>query len=875
MPLEEYKRKRKFNSTPEPEGKVQSSADELLFVVQKHHASHLHFDFRLELKGVLKSWAVPKGPSMHAGETHLAMLVEDHPYSYRSFEGIIPKGNYGAGTVMVWDTGTYEPVGKFKNKKEREHELSRQFWSGKMNIVLHGKKLKGAFELTRIKERGENAWLLKKTKDKFALKGEIKNSDRSALTSRTLEQIARDKKSDQWQSNRKSTVKPKVENKPVTHGRKPKTIAIKGAVKKKYPANVHPMLATVSKEVFDDKDWLYEVKWDGYRILAHKSENKCKLYTRNGLDYTSKYELVANDLCSLPHDCILDGEIVVLNDKGQPDYDALQKYNGEDELVYYVFDVLWLDGYSLMNLPLVKRREILWEIVPDIDTIRVSQDFESGTDLLEEIKIYNLEGIVAKRRNSIYEEGKRSNDWRKITTAIRNEYVIGGWTESGSGRKFRSLLFGEYRNNKLYCVGHAGGGYKEKEMGEILGKLKKLETGKSPFVNEVEAETKVHWIKPGLVGEFKFATFTKGGKVRKPAIFLGFRPDKNPHEIIAGTQQPPASEIKKPKAESVPRKEIKEDVSGSNWPKIIKPHSKDEFLTVEGEKIQLTEIDKELWKNVTKAELIRYYITIAPYILPYLKDRPLSLHIKQDGPFKQGFYIKDMEGHQPDFAKIFQVRRKHKKEGKRNVIDYLVCNNLPTLVYLINLGCIDVNPWNSRTVSPENPDYIVIDLDPSDDDFKKVIEVGLAAKELFAENKLITFAKTSGKTGIHLLIPCSKFDYTQARTIAENICSSIHSMVKDISTTEVTVSKRNDRVYIDPNQNDSADTIASAYSVRPHHLPTVSTPIEWKELNHSLDPHNFTIHSIEKRLKTKKDLFRKLFSESARSTNDLKLKKFL
>jgi bifunctional non-homologous end joining protein LigD len=648
-----------------------------------------------------------------------------------------------------------------------------------------------------------------------------------------------------------------------------------GAKKSKYPDEVRPMLATLTKNVFDDPEWLYEVKWDGYRILAHYVNGKSKLYTRNGLDYTSRYELIATDLMQLDHDVILDGEVVVLNSKGQPDFDALQRYKVGDELVYYIFDILWVDGYSLMNLPLVRRKDILWQILPDIESLRVSQDFESGTALFEEIKKYNLEGIVAKRRDSIYESGKRSNDWRKITTAIRNEYVIGGWTESGSGRKFRSLLFGEYRNNKLYCVGHAGGGYKEKQMDEILGKLKKLETKNSPFANEVDTDTKAHWTKPILVGEFKFATFTKGGKVRKPAIFLGLRPDKSAQEITANKQKGKKKTAKTQTSPDQKSKIVSKDLTESNWNKILLPSSSDETLTVEGEKIELTQIAKELWHGVTKAELINYYISIAPYILPYLKNRPQSMHIKQDGPHKQGFYIKDMEGHEPNFSETFHVKRKHPKEGKRDVIDYLVCNNLPTLIYMVNLGCIDINPWNSRTVSPDNPDYIVIDLDPSDDDFKKVIEVAQAAREFMARNKLKTFLKTSGKTGMHILIPCNRFKYSNARTIAENICSQIHSLVKTISTTEVTIGKRGNKVYIDPNQNDTADTIASAYSVRPHHVPSVSTPLDWKEVKASLDPHQFTIHTIMKRLKSKRDLMNGIFSKSYSSTNDKLLVKFL
>jgi bifunctional non-homologous end joining protein LigD len=857
MSLQVYKKKRRFEATPEPEGEIEQSTAPLLFVVQKHQASHLHYDFRLELKGLLKSWAVPKGPSMNPADKRLAMLVEDHPYSYKDFEGIIPPGNYGAGTVMVWDNGYYEPYEKTKGKSQHEKLITKQFFAGKINITLYGKKLKGAFTLIKAKDRGDNSWLLIKVKDKYATEKNVSEKENSVLTGRTLDEIKDDTNSEKWISNRSSNGKLKnVKNKkPIPKAGEPAEFFTK----------VAPMLATLHKKVFDDTEWLYEVKWDGYRIISYLQNGNVKLHTRNHLNYTEKYFPVTKALKQLEHDVIIDGEVVVAGKNGHPDFDALQKYKGSETLLYYVFDILWLDGYSLLKVPLAKRKEILKSVIPESDIIKISIDFDNGTRLFEEITKHGMEGIVAKRKDSYYYPGRRTDEWLKITTAIRNEYIIGGWTESASGRKFRSLLFGEYRDGKLFCIGHAGGGYKEKEMDDILNQLKKYETKSNPFSNDVETETKVHWLKPKLVGEFKFATWTKQGKIRKPAIFLGFREDKDVNELKNANRIDNGSTNKN---ETIS--------SDSNWKKLDsqKINSTNELI-VEEETISLTNIETTIWKGITKAALIEYYIKIAAYILPYIKDRPQSMHIKLNGATRPGFYIKDMEGRQPSFAEIFTINRKHKKEGRRDRIDYLVVNNLPSLIYMINLGCIDINPWTSRILSPLNPDYIVIDLDPSDNDFKKAIRTAIEVKKLFDLKKIFALVKTSGKSGLHILLPCKEFTFKEARLIAENICSEINKKLPKLTTTEITINKRGDKLYLDPNQNDEADTIAAPYCVRPNTIPTVSAPLDWIELTNKLSPADFTIRTIFKRLEKKGDLFKKLFSKKIAANNSKILKQYL
>ena len=462
------------------------------------------------------------------------------------------------------------------------------------------------------------------------------------------------------------------------------------------------MLATLTREPFDNADWLFEVKWDGYRIIAHIEKRKVTLRSRSLLNYTNNYPSIVQALTQLKHDAVFDGELVVLDKNGNPSFDQLQAYDPhKDRIVYYVFDLLWLNGKSLYDTMLEKRKEKLFLLCEELNSelIQYSAHFPNGKALFEQMKKMGMEGVVAKKKGSHYTPGKRSKEWLKIPTHIRQEFVIGGWTESDNARSFRSLLFGYYDKGKLYYQGHAGGGFREKEMPHLLSKLKKLETKKNPFVNEVDIDEKIHWVKPVLVADMQYATKTRSGKIRKPTIFVGLRPDKKASEV--GAVPMPKTHVSEKQSKQVSKKFLSE----SHWPDIT-----NELVTSKGEVeigghlLQLTNVEKELWKEITKADLINYYHLVADYILPYLHNRPLSLHIKQAGPTKTGFYIKDMEGMQPTFAEIFSTERKHKKEGKRNVIEYIICNNEATLLYLINLGCIDLNPWSSRKEKPFTPD---------------------------------------------------------------------------------------------------------------------------------------------------------------------------
>jgi bifunctional non-homologous end joining protein LigD len=870
MSLAKYKEKRSFNKTPEPTGGKPTDR-KLHFVVQKHHASHLHYDFRLEMEGVLKSWAVPKGPSMNPEEKRLAMMVEDHPWDYRNFEGIIPSG-YGAGTVIVWDEGTYEPVEKKKTKKENERSLMHHLYQGAISFVLKGKKLKGEFSLVKTEGRGENAWLLIKKDDRYASTEEIGKKDKSVLSHKTLEQVKADPERE-WKSNRAKKVTSVSENVDSEY-KKSETAAIAALLKKgkksSFLHEVKPMLCSLIKVPFQDPDYLYEVKFDGYRIIAYVKKGKVTLSSRSGLDYTPKYGSVVRELKKLDSDVILDGEIVALNKEGHPDFDALQKNTGENPLAFYLFDLLWSDGYDLMGLSLLERKEILSQRIPFNDVLKYSDHFDDGLQLFDLIKDQHMEGIVAKKRDSKYEPGKRSKYWLKLPTEKRQEFVIGGWTESDSAAPFASLLFGYYEDGKLIYQGHAGGGYKAKQKQKIQARLQPLEIKKSPFTNKVDTDRKVHYVKPELVANIKFATYTSSGKIRKPAIFLRFREDKKPEQVVE--EKPlPLSEV-----ENFSENKKEEAPTESNW-RILKQekiNSSDTF-TIDGKDVLLTNVEKELWPSITKAQLIEYYHSVAPYILPYLKGRAESLHIKNISPTAPGLYIKDMEGNQPEWAEIFSTPRKHSKKGKRNTINYLVCNEEATLLYMVNLGCIDINPWTSRIENYQQPDFIIIDLDPTDNDFKKVIKTALAAKEIFDKLKIKAFPKTSGKTGMHLFVPCEEFSFPDARKIATEICKKINNLVPEISTTENTISKRGSKLFIDYNQNDEADTVASVYSVRPANAPTVSTPLEWKEINESLNPKKFDINTVFKRIEKKGDLFKAVNEEKIRKHNSKILKQFL
>lgn len=877
MSLKKYKEKRKFDDTPEPEGKVSRNSGVLKFVVQKHHASRLHYDFRLEMEGVLKSWAVPKGPSVNPEDKRLAMMVEDHPMDYRQFEGIIPEGNYGAGTVMVWDEGTYYLTDQ-KDPKKAGKELLKGLHAGKISFILEGTKLRGEFTLVKLHGREENAWLLIKVKDKFASSKDITLLDYSAVSNRTLEEIKREaeQKGDVWHSNRADKKEPGFLQKIRKFIIDPKAKLpsdLRDAKKSRMPSNIKPMLATLVDDPFDSDEWIFEIKWDGYRAIAEIDEGHVKLYSRNLLPFNQKFKAIAEELKRIPGKAVLDGEIVVLDDEGISQFQLLQNYqrSGKGNIVFYAFDILYYEGYDLQDLPLLKRKEILRQMLPPLERIRLSDHIEkAGKAMFSASEKQNLEGIIAKKADSIYRQDARSRNWLKIKTVKQQEAIICGFTEGRGGRKhFGALVLGVYNRGKLEYIGHTGGGFNDKMLNEMIGKLEPLKTEESPFAKPPKTNMPVTWVEPRLVCEVKLSGWTSDGSMRHP-VFIGLREDKSPEEV---QKEKPAhtediridlphkerysSRGKKknsPVSSKLPGKKIDTGKSIS-----MDQGKKDKEIRLEGHILKLTNLDKLYWKKekITKLDLINYYLKMAPLILPYLHDRPESLHRHPNGIHGESFFQKDVKDMPPEWVETVEIY----SESNGKDINYLLCQDTATLVYLANLGCIELNPWHSRNETLKYPDYIIIDLDPLEVSFKKVIEAALVTRDVLGEAGIPCYCKTSGSTGLHIYIPMgARYNYDQAKQFAEIIATIVQQKLPKTTSIERMPAKRKRKVYLDYLQNRTGQTIAAPYCVRPKPGATVSTPLEWKNVA-EIEPGDFTIHTIFDYIQKKGDLFTSILGE--------------
>lgn len=592
MSLSLYKKKRRFNETPEPQGKEKSSKNALRFVIQKHDASHLHYDFRLEMEGVLKSWAVPKGPSLNPSDKRLAMMVEDHPYEYRNFEGVIPAGNYGGGTVIVWDEGTYEPMeGDGLSRKEQEKLLLKQLHSGNLKLKMHGKKIKGDYALFQMKGRGERSWILVKKNDEYASEEDITENDRSVKSGKTMIEVAADngttvnhpelhkqgggrkvKSSKQpkqiklLDEEERTPVKRKAATKrSLKSAGKKKALSIKElpgelfslASKSPMLQDVVPMMASLIDEPFDNENWIFEIKWDGYRAVAYCDGKFVELVSRNLIPFTEKYYPVTDALKELQYKAVFDGEIIAVVDRGLAVFQSLQNWqNTPVRLQYSVFDILWLDGYDLTPLPLIERKRILKEILPDNHDVITYSDHVvgDGKNFFQAAVSQGLEGIMAKKANSIYQIDKRTENWVKIKVHLRQEVVIAGFTEPRRSRKFfGSLLLGLYDGDNLVYVGHTGSGFNTKSLEQIYKKLQPLVTDKCPFEKCPKGNMPVTWVKPKLVCEIKFAEWTKDRIARQP-IFMGLRVDKKAKDVTfeksVNISMIKKAKSEKPKAES-------------------------------------------------------------------------------------------------------------------------------------------------------------------------------------------------------------------------------------------------------------------------------------------------------------------------------------
>jgi len=871
--LEEYGEKRHFKQTPEPEPQVTERQGPLIFVVQKHRARALHYDFRLEVDGVLKSWSVPKGPSLDPGTKRLAVMVEDHPIDYAGFEGTIPKGEYGAGEVIVWDNGTYSPDegGKllFTDRAAAEAEMRQGMEKGKLSFFLRGRKLKGSWTLVRTRQ-SENSWLLMKHRDEYARADiDILKEEGSVLSGRTVEQVKASEEADDAPPS------------PLNPGGMP------GAQPARFPSVIRPMLARLAEAPFSGPGWIFEPKLDGYRTVAHIQKGKVRLLSRRGIDVTQQYSALVSDLVRQPaSELILDGEIISLDEKGQQCFQCLQNYlrsmqrtktaGGEPAaLIYYVFDILYLDGYDLRGVALRRRKELLGSIFRPSQQVRLVDYFETEGERVYQAAVKNgLEGVMAKKDDSRYEPGERSGSWLKVKSGLSDEFVIGGYT-TGQGiraHSFGALLLGYYDDKGgLKFAGHVGTGLDEPALAEMKKKLDGLRTDNCPFTEVPETNTPAVWVRPELVAEVKFSEWTQDGRLRIP-VFLRLREDKAPAEVRR-TEPVAASEADPPPADNI--QEVLEQ---------LKKPGDSLVLEIGGNRISLTHLKKILWPEtrshapLTKRHFLAYLASVSLYFLPHLKDRPLTLSRYPGGINGEHFWQKHWNSPLPDF-----VQRVNITEEEDKVDEYLVCRNLSTLIWLGQEADIEFHTWFSR-ISPapdmparkdidyllNYPDFIILDLDPyiysgkekAGDEpelnrkaFDKVCQVALWLKEIVDKLSLKAYVKTSGKTGLHIYIPIVRnLDYKAVRSAAETIGRFVLQAHPDDITMEWSVEKRKGKIFVDYNQNVRGKTLAAAYSPRPAAEAAVSTPLRWNELG-KVYPTEFTILTLPGRLKKTGDLW--------------------
>lgn len=635
------------------------------------------------------------------------------------------------------------------------------------------------------------------------------------------------------------------------------------------------MLASLTEEPFDSEDWIFEIKWDGYRAIAGIRNGKVELQSRNNLSFTRKYYPVTEALLAWRVNAIVDGEIIAVDDEGNTDFQHLQAWQktGKGQLLFYVFDLLWLDGFSVMHLPLTERKEILKAIVPKESIIRYSDHIPtSGKDFFEVAVNRGLEGIMAKKADSLYHPGVRTQQWLKIKTHRRQEVVIGGFTKGRNNRQyFGALILGVYEKGELVYIGHTGSGFNQKSLVDMHKKLEPLITDTCPFKKKPKTNMPAVWVKPELVAEVKFQEWTNENILRIP-IFLGLREDKNAKDVKKekSTMKSPAVKTKKKAAKKTTTTKssvsaaIKKNSPATGSVKkskikipeedLLNNEAKEQVMVIDQQELKFTNLNKYYWKKekLTKRDTLNYYHRIAPFILPYMKDRPQSLNRHPDGARGMNFYQKDVTGKVPDWVETYDYVSESDGETKK----FFVCTNEASLLYMANWGCIEMNPWHSRVLSPDNPDYCVIDLDPEKISFEKVVEAASVVKKVLDELEIDSYCKTSGATGLHIYIPLgAKYTYDQSRQLAELIVHIVHDEIPVFTSLERNPSRRQKKVYLDYLQNRTIQTLAAPYSLRPKEGATVSTPLHWNEVKKGLSAADFTMLNISDRLKSEGDLF--------------------
>jgi bifunctional non-homologous end joining protein LigD len=633
----------------------------------------------------------------------------------------------------------------------------------------------------------------------------------------------------------------------------------------KFPVTLSPMLATLVDKPFDDEGWLYEIKWDGYRALAFCNKSKVELRSRNNKSFDDKFYPIHEALQQLQLHAVLDGEIAVLNKNGMSDFGSLQNWRSEadGELYYYAFDVLWLNGKDLMELPLIDRREILKGIIPENDRLRLSEHFEmSGIEFFEAAKKMGLEGIIAKKTDGTYSPGNRTKTWLKIKANKRQEMVIGGYTKNDDSSKlFSALLVGFYDNGKLIYTGKIGTGFNNEQQREMLKKFRPLIIKKPPFeiIPDINKPSRFRpdpphatatWLKPVLVCEVSYAELTNDGIMRHPS-FEGMRIDKKAQQVKREKAVKTQNAVAAVKFKSA----IKKQTNVSERKTLLNPSEETQVRVIKGNELKFTNLSKIFWPKgkITKRDLLNYYYQAAPFILPYLKDRPQSLNRYPHGINGESFYQKDVTGKAPDWIKTY-LYHSDADDRDRN---YLVGTDEASLLYMVNLGCIEMNPWHSRITKPDYPDWCIIDLDPAENTFNQVIEAAQVTKSILDSFAIASYAKTSGSTGIHIYIPLgAKYTYEQSKEFARVIARLVHKELPKYTSIERIVKNRKGKMYIDFLQNRAQATVSAPYSVRPKPGATVSMPLHWEEVKKGLKMTDFTLLNAMDRLKQEGDIFK-------------------
>jgi bifunctional non-homologous end joining protein LigD len=809
--LSTYRAKRAFDRTPEPGGLAPKAAPKPggLLIVHMHDATRLHWDLRLEMNGVLMSWAVPKGPSANPADKRLAVHVEDHPLEYGDFEGVIPEGNYGAGTVIVWDRGVWVPL-------EDPHEGMEK---GKLLFELRGYKLHGRWTLIKLKKTPKE-WLLIKERDEYVSTEPYSNE--SVLSGLTNDELRNAKQ-------RAEPIKKELE----------KLRAPRRALRVE---DTELMLAETREEPFSKAGWVFEVKLDGYRMRAACQNGEPILYSRKGLEFTESFPEIARAVKAIPFEgVILDGELVVTNESGHPSFNNLQaraklgarearRAAIESPATLYVFDLLSFAGYDLRKLPLIKRKEILQQILPPAGPLRYSEHFEkNGEALYEQVVNLGLEGIVAKKADSPYRSG-RSPDWLKIRADRVDDFVVVGFSKpKGSRGGFGSLHVGAYTDGRLIYCGRAGSGFSGAQLSEISATLQAL-VRKTPPCDPPEhgalPKGPDHtWVEPKLVCDVRYKEITKDGLLRQ-SVFVRFRDDKKPEDVM----MPGSTRRESGAGDSEPKASPRLQASGS-----------------QSREVKFSNLDKVFWpdEKYTKGDLIEYYRTIGPWLLPYLKNRPVVLTRYPDGIEGKSFYQKDAPGFVPDWIQTIPIW----SEDTQRDIQYFVANDVESLTYLVNLGTIPLHIWHSRIDDLTRPDWCLIDLDPKEAPFANVITLAQTLKKICDEVEMPAFIKTTGKSGLHIMLPLGKqMTYDQSLQFAILFARLVTDQHNDIATTARTISKREGKVYVDAFQNRAGQLMVAPYSVRPSPKAPVSMPIEWDEVNGKLHNSNFTIANALKRM---------------------------